>query len=303
MTGVPHEPEGREPRLRDALRMAEERFAQAGVISPRVDAELLAAHVLKLDRGQLVAAAFADRRVPAAFWELVDQRAQRIPVQHLTGKVWFRRLPLAVGPGVFVPRMETEDVAGAAIAAATVVAGTGERPLVVDLCSGSGAIALAVADEVATADVVAVEVDPLAASWAQYNIGRLDSGQRVRLEVADVAAAASALVGRVDVVVSNPPYIPPGMVPVDPEVAEHDPALALYGGGEDGLQMPRVVVERAWQLLVPGGVFVMEHADTQQAELLDHLTASGWADVAGHEDLAGRPRYVTATRPATRSPR
>lgn len=285
--------------LRDALRLAEERFVAARVLSPRVDAELLAAHVLKLDRGQLLAAAFADRTVPQAFWDLVEQREQRVPVQHLTGRVWFRRLPLAVGPGVFVPRMETEDVAGAAIAAAGVVESAGERPVVVDLCTGSGAIALAVADEVATAEVTAVELDPVAASWAAHNIERLDSGRRVALEVGDAHEGAAELLGRAHVVVSNPPYIPPGMVPVDPEVAEHDPELALFGGGEDGLDVPRAVIARAWDLLRPGGVFVMEHADTQQEALVAYLGSRGWSDAVGHEDLAGRPRYVTAVRGAS----
>jgi release factor glutamine methyltransferase len=217
---------------------------------------------------------------------------------------------LAVGPGVFVPRPETEVVAGAAIDEARHIidavrdafvraAGTA---VVVDLCAGSAAIAISVATEVAAARVVAVEVSPEALAWAAANVDRLAPG-RVELRPADVADARAIrealadVAGRADVVVSNPPYVPPGQEPVDPEVRDHDPQVALYGGGPDGLTVPRAVIAAAAWLLRPGGLLVMEHADVQgEAALAALAAAGGWAEAADHADLAGRPRFVTARR-------
>lgn len=281
--------------LREALTTATQLLSNSGINSGRVDAETLAGHVLGIDRGQLLAAAYAERPLPEKFWSLIEQRAERVPLQHLTGRVWFRRLPLAVGPGVFIPRPETEDVAGAAIAAAAAVARSGVQPLVVDLCTGSGAVALAVADEVASVSVVAIEVDPLAHGWAEHNVDRLEAGACVQLELGDAVSARADLVGRVDVVVTNPPYIPADMVPVDPEVADHDPHIALYGG-EDGLDIARLIMARAAQLLRPGGSLVIEHADTQQGHVLRELDSDVWRQAEGHMDLTGRPRYVVAVR-------
>jgi release factor glutamine methyltransferase len=192
---------------------------------------------------------------------------------------------------VFVPRPETEVVAGAAIDVARGLT----APLVVDLCTGSGAIALAVATEVPDAEVHAVELSDQALAWAARNVARF--APDLDLRAGDAGSAFGDLDGVVDVVVSNPPYIPPDCEPVDPEVRDHDPEVALYGLGADGLQVPREVVAAAARLLRPGGTLVMEHADVQQAVLLRSLSSSGlWRDEAGHRDLTGTPRYVTARR-------
>jgi len=281
--------------LAAALQDAERVLAGAGVPSPRVDAEILAAHLLGVSRGELGVAVVLGRPAPAGLAALVTRRAERVPLQHLTGTAPFRELQLAVGPGVFVPRPETEVVAGVAIdAAAHAVASTGSA-LVVDLCTGSGAIALAVAAEVPAARVHAVELDAAAHAWAERNA----VGSRVILHRGDARTALPELDGTVDVVVSNPPYVPPGAVPVDPEVAQHDPAVALYGLGPDGLEVPRGVVRAAARLLRPGGVLVVEHAEVQAEEARAMVDATGAFRPARTEvDLTGRPRMVVARRRA-----
>lgn len=287
-------------RLREEVREASARLAEAGVPSPDADAVALAAHVLGAQpadvRRAMVMGEELDPPVAQRYAALVAERAQRVPLQHLTGRAHFRHLTLQVGPGVFVPRPETEVVAGLAIRAArdAVAAGTA-RPVVVDLCTGSGAIALAVADEVPVAQVHAVELGPEAHAWAARNVEA--TGLDVELRLGDATTAYPELEGKVDVVASNPPYIPAGMVPVDPEVRDHDPELALYGGSDDGLRIPLAVAARAAALLRPGGVLVMEHADTQGESLPRALRATGaWAEVADHPDLTGRPRATVATR-------
>lgn len=288
--------------LAGAVSAAAARLADAGIASARVDAELLAGHLLGLGRGEVQAAALRGAPPPEGYTALVDERARRVPLQHLTGTAAFRGLTLSVGPGAFVPRPETEEVAGAAVEVARQAA-AGRVPLVVDLCTGSGAIAAALAAEVPEAVVHAVELDPAAHAWAARNL----AGTGVVLHLADAtgwngstdtAGGRSSLDGTVDVVVANPPYIPDGMVPVDPEVAEHDPPVALYGRSADGLALPRAVLARAAGLLRPGGVVVMEHAETQQAALLASLGVTGWGCPTGHRDLAGRPRWVRAVRGA-----
>lgn len=280
--------------LAQALRDAERRLAEAGVPTARADAEVLAGHLLGCSRGEVAAAALSGAQEPEGFADLVAERARRVPLQHLTGRAAFRHVELHVGPGVFVPRPETESVAGAAIAAARRV--VGHAPVLVDLCTGSGAIAAAVRDEVPKAQVHAVELDPLAHAWAERNLPGVD------LRLGDAAAAFADLDGTVDVVVSNPPYIPDAMEPQDPEVRDHDPEIALYGRGGDGLEVPRAVVRTAARLLRAGGVLVVEHADTQQEALIRHLQRGPWAGVQGHRDLAGRPRYVTAERVGDSAP-
>ncbi|MFP5333942.1 MAG: peptide chain release factor N(5)-glutamine methyltransferase [Actinomycetes bacterium] len=279
-------------RLDVALRRATERLAAAGVASPRADAETLAAHLLRAGRAEVVAAALRGADAPEGLDDLVAERARRVPLQHLTGRAGFRTVELDVGPGVFVPRPETELVAGAAVEEARRLAGTGRRPVVVDLCTGSGAIALAVAVEVPAADVHAVEVDLQAHAWAARNL----AASGVDLRLGDAADAFTDLDGTVDVVVSNPPYIPPDAVPVDAEVRDHDPQVALYGGGPDGLDVPRAVLAAAARLLRPGGLVVVEHADTQGEALLAVLTGGPWEHAAGHVDLAGRARFSSARR-------
>jgi release factor glutamine methyltransferase len=277
--------------LRAAVRAATSRLAEAGVPSPEADAVAIAAHLLKVSVGDVRKAMVLGAVAPAAYEALVDERVARVPLQHLTGRSGFRRLELSVGPGVFVPRPETEFVAGLAIDAALLL----EAPVVVDLCTGSGAIALAVADEVPAATVYAVELGREAHAWAERNVA--DTGLAVDLRLGDATDAFPELDGAVDVVVANPPYIPVGMVPLDPEVRDHDPELALYGGCEVGLAIPLAVAGRAAALLRPGGLLVMEHADSQGVTLPSALRRTGdWTEVADHDDLTGRPRATTALR-------
>lgn len=274
--------------LRRAIARATERLAAAGVPSPRVDAEELAAFSLGVERRDL----WRHAEVGACFAEYVGRRVAREPLQHITGRAHFRHLTLAVGPGVFVPRPETEVVTQAAIDAARAV---GRHPVVVDLGTGSGAIALSVATEVPGARVHAVEADPAAHAWAVRNL----AGSGVDLRLGDMADALGELDGAVDVVVSNPPYIPLGAAVRDPEVAAHDPAPALWSG-PDGLAAIRVVARVAAGLLRPGGVVVVEHADRQGESAPAVLAESGhFTDVRDHRDLAGRDRYLTATRAST----
>lgn len=267
------------PQVRDAA----ERLAAAGVASPRHDAEELAAHVLGVSRARLL---LVDDLGPAAgrYAELVEQRAARVPLQHLTGVAHFRHLALAVGPGVFVPRPETELLAGWAISVA--------RPgdVVVDLCTGSAAVALAVAQEAPGVTVHAVELDPHALAWAERNV----AGSGVTLHAGDVAdpALLAALAGTVAVVTANPPYIPVGAT-VEREVAEHDPPAALWGGA-DGLDVVRAVERTAARLLRPGGRVGVEHADAQGESV--PAVFRHWTEVADHRDLTGRPRFTTAVR-------
>jgi len=305
--------------LADVLREGARRLAAAGVATPRADVELLLAHVLAgagataPSRGEVQAMALrgtelAPGTVEAAR-DLVARRARRVPLQHLTGTATFRGLTLAVGPGVFVPRPETEVLAGLAVEAAASLTGPGgEGAVVVDLCTGSGAVALAVATEVPAARVVAVEREPAAHAWARRNVEALRgspdasdrSGATVDLRLGDAAGADTGvladLAGLVDVVVSNPPYIPDGARPVDPEVAEHDPAAALYGGGPDGLGGPRAVVAAAAGLLRPGGLLLMEHADVQGAATRALVPEPGWHAVLTVPDLTGRDRVLVARR-------
>jgi release factor glutamine methyltransferase len=272
----------------DLVRRAAGRLAAAEVPSPEHDAWALMEHASGLTRTRLLLVDL-DADVPGVdrFEQYVERRAAREPLQHITGRAYFRHLTLAVGPGVFVPRPETELVAEAAIDAARQL----DAPVVVDLCAGSGAIALAVADEVPAARVHAVEADPAAHAWAARNC----AGCRVELRHGDMADAFPELDGLVDVVVSNPPYIPLGARIRDPEVAAHDPALALWSG-EDGLDAVRVVEQVAARLLRPGGLVVVEHADLQGESAPAVFAATGrWTDAQDHRDLAGRDRYVTAT--------
>ncbi|HMM94690.1 peptide chain release factor N(5)-glutamine methyltransferase [Phycicoccus sp.] len=290
MTTPPH------PTIAAAVASARAAFDGEGIGSPDADAVELAAFALGTDasevRRRMVLRDAADAGFLDRYDGLVAERLSRVPLQHLTGRAFFRRLTLAVGPGVFVPRPETEVTAGLAIDAAREA---GERPLVVDLCTGSGAIALAVADEVPGARVHAVELGPEAHAWAAQNVARL--GLLVQLRLGDATTAFDDLEGSVDVVVSNPPYIPDGAVPVDPEVRDHDPELALYGRSRDGLAVPLAVAARAAVLLRPGGTLVMEHADEQGESLPAALRATGdWVDVVDHRDLTGRPRTTVAVR-------
>jgi len=281
--------------LADALRRAATTLGDGGVPDPVVDAELLAGHVLGLGRGAVQAAMIrgdvltdADE---AALDALVARRAAREPLQHLTGMAPFRHLELAVGPGVFVPRPETEIVAQFAIDA--LLATASPVPVGVDLCTGSGTIALALATEVPHAQVHAVELSPEAHAWALRNTA---GQQNLSLVLGDLRSELGELDGTVDVVISNPPYVPDDAIPRDPEVRLHDPALALYGG-PDGLDVVRAISRRAWALLHPGGTLVLEHAEVQGDAIRELLAADGWRATATHRDLTQRDRATTAIRP------
>jgi len=268
----------------------------AGIHQARVDAELLAGHVLGLSRGGVQARIVTDAAIGVedflAINEAVERRAAREPLQHITGRAPFRNLELAVGPGVFVPRPETEQVVQFAIDALRAV--PSEQPLAVDLGTGSGAIALAMATEVPHSRVWGVEVSPLAFVWTKQNFRENAPDNAIPVFV-DLAHALPSLDGTVDVVISNPPYIPLGAIPRDPEVRLFDPEIALYGG-DDGLDIVRDVSRTALRLLHPGGTLVMEHGELQAAEIAALLRADGWNAVASHRDLVGRDRATTAIR-------
>ena len=253
--------------LADAVREATAVLTDAGVPSPRVDAELLAEHLLGV--GARPAARHDARRRPApdGYRELVEERAGRVPLQHITGVAYFRHLELRVGPGVFIPRPETESVVQLVIDHARRDC---RNPKVVDLGTGSGAIAGSIAIEVPGAEVHAVEYSEFAHAWAARNLEPLG----VMLVEAICAMRCPEHNGTFDVVVSNPPYIPAEAIPTEPEVALHDPPEALYGGGADGMELPTAAAASAARLLKPGGYFVMEHAEVQAAWIAGDAAAN-----------------------------
>ncbi|MGF6883810.1 release factor glutamine methyltransferase [Nocardia sp. GAS34] len=284
-------------QLRPVISRGAERLRAAGVHSPGADAEFLAAHVLGIERSRLALVPMVSAEQVAEFEKLIDRRAERIPLQHLTGLAAMGELDLEVGPGVFVPRPETELLFAWALGQ---LEGIGHEhvPVVVDLCTGSGALALAIAHARPDIDVHAVEIDPAAREWAQRNADRqaAEGDTPITLHAGDVTdpGILSALNGRVDVVVSNPPYIPEGAA-LDPEVADHDPHLALFGG-PDGLTVIRPMIATITRLLRPGGVAAIEHDDTNGSGVAALLVATSFEAVTEHPDLAGKPRFVTARR-------
>ncbi|MEY4321484.1 MAG: hypothetical protein RL167_212 [Actinomycetota bacterium] len=283
-------------RLRDLVEHASAKFAEAQIDSAQNDAELLAAHVLGLSKGALQSAMIVDTEISELEAEqitnLYARRIAREPLQHITGKAYFRNLELSVGRGVFIPRPETEFVAQLAIDALRATATA--APTGIDLGTGSGAIALAMATEVPHARVFAVEKSDDALPFTKANFAKYAS-TGAQLIQGDLADAFHELDGQVSVVASNPPYIPNAAIPRDVEVHLFDPALALYGG-EDGLDVIRVVSKTAARLLVTGGVLIIEHADSQSEQVVELLLADGWRQVRAHQDLTGRDRAVTALR-------
>jgi release factor glutamine methyltransferase len=280
--------------VRSRVRAAAVDLDRAGIESPDWDAEQLAAHVLDVPRAGLALATEFSAEQSARYDDLVARRARRVPLQHLVGTVGFRYIELDVGPGVFIPRPETEVVAGAAIALAASLA---SAPVVVDLCSGSGALALSIQHELPRATVHAVELDDRALEWLRRNaLRRAEAGDPiVAVHAGDAQHALPEFDGTVDVVVSNPPYVAEDeLVLVDPEVREHDPHVALVAGG-DGLDVIRAVIGTAERLLLAGGAVVIEHSD-RQGETCPALLRDrpGWVDIVDHEDLTARPRYTTA---------
>jgi release factor glutamine methyltransferase len=258
-----------------SVREATRTLERAGVSSPEHDARALIRHA---------------NQTGSAPDDLIEARASRVPLQHILGSAGFRYLDLAVGPGVFVPRPETELLVDAVMAALDGNA----APRVVDLCAGSGAIGLSVAHEHRGATVDLVETSAAAFAWLSRNVADRD---RVTIHHADLADAPADCAGMIDVVVSNPPYLPlDERELVDPEVRDHDPADALWGG-QDGLEVIRRVVDRATGLLRRGGTLVVEHSDRQGQSVPELLERAGFSEIAGHNDLTGRPRFATGIWP------
>ena len=293
-----HDPRGEE--LAQVLTRATAALAQ--VPSPRVDAELLASHLLyDGSRSRLQHAALMGERLTpdqvAEYEALVARRVCREPLQHITGSAPFYRLELAVGPGVFVPRPETELLVEEALGVLRLTEKT-NAPRIVDLCTGSGAIAAAVKSELPDAQVFAVELSEDAIPYTRKNLGPLG----VHLVQGDALTALPELAGTFDAVLSNPPYIPPANVPADPEAALHDPDMALYGGGEDGMQIPSAIAARAFELLTPGGLFIMEHDDTQEEAVAELLARVGFEGCYPVRDLNNRPRHSVGYKPRPLEP-
>ncbi|MEY4410618.1 MAG: hypothetical protein RLZ69_192 [Actinomycetota bacterium] len=291
--------------LRALVSQLTEQFAQAGIEAPNVEAEVLIAEVLGINRGQLgaqiITEGVAEPQQLETILAFADRRAAREPLQHLTGRAYFRNLELSVGKGVFIPRPETELLAQLGIdalrAATETTVKAGERPLGIDLGTGSGAIALALATEVPGATIHAVEYSEDAYPWTTKNFDKYRAaGADANLRQGDLRVAFAEFDGLVDVVVTNPPYIPVDMVPIYPEVALHDPALALYGG-EDGLDLVRAASKTGLRLLKPGGFFAVEHADIQGPSVVELLRSDGWLQVQQHQDFNQRDRVVSAVRP------
>jgi release factor glutamine methyltransferase len=278
--------------LRELVAHAVEKFESVQIHSANVDAELIAGHVLQLNRGEVQAAVISgvelDEAQTKLFTELAARRFAREPLQHLTGVAYFRQLELNVGKGVFIPRPETEIVTQIAIDALN--ASELENPIAVDLGTGSGAIALSIHVEVAKAQVHAIEKSEQAFEFTKRNFAKYPGADLV---LGDLSDSFNALNGAVSVVISNPPYIPNAMIPIDPEVHLHEPSLALYGG-DDGLDVIRVLSGVAKRLLIAGGMLVIEHADTQSQMVCELLLAEGWRDVRAYQDLNGKDRAVSA---------
>lgn len=271
--------------LRHRIDAAAVALAEAGVNSPRSDAIELAAHAAGIDRGRLLFTDPGDDFFQR-YDGLVAARAQRVPLQHLVGTAAFGPVTVTVGPGVFVPRPETEALLEWAVAQ-----DLPKNPLIVDLCTGSGALALALAKNWPDARVIAVDDSSRALDYTRRNI----AGTQVDIVQADVTGprVLAELDGRVDLAVANPPYIPDGAV-LEPEVAQHDPPHALFGG-PDGMTVIRAIVQAAARLLRKGGRCAVEHDDTTSALTVEAFTRTAqFDDVTAHRDPADRPRFVTA---------
>lgn len=292
-------------RREDLIADASARFERVGIETPGVDAELLLAHVLGVSRGDIHKHATVDEDVVTEFEKLVKFRETRIPVQHLTGKGYFRYLEVRVGPGVLIPRPETELIVDAVKSFRT----SSVPLLIVDLGSGAAALTISLAIECAPADVIGVELYDDAYRWGEVNVKKYETeiftaGSSVHLVQADFGAVAenelNDLLGKVDVVVSNPPYIPIGGIPRDAEVHLYEPSTALYGGVK-GLELVEQVIETASKLLKPGGLLVIEHSDFQgegaELSVPESVRSVGMFDsVKDNLDLNQRPRYTTAVR-------
>jgi release factor glutamine methyltransferase len=279
--------------VRPLLAEATDVLRQAGVESPAQDARILLSFVSGVELARLPLLDELDDDHVRRFQKLIMQRADRVPVQHLTGRAHFRRIEVEVGPGVFVPRPETEVMTGWAIDQLRSLSTRERRPLVVELCAGSGVISKAIASELTRVDIHAVEVSEEAAGYARRNL----ADTLVDLHVTDMETALPQLDGSVDLVIANPPYVPlEAYESVAPEARDHDPVRALFAG-TDGLDAIKVVIAVARRLLRPGGFLCFEHADVQGEAAPALVRANGgFTAVRDQLDLTGRPRFVTAIR-------
>ncbi|MBP6148194.1 MAG: peptide chain release factor N(5)-glutamine methyltransferase [Candidatus Planktophila sp.] len=279
--------------LKEFLRGGKEQLTAAGF--PEVDAEHLLAHVLGISRMELHNPVTVENAINAigditvieeTFWKLLDRRCAHEPLQYLTGVAYFRYLELQVGPGVLVPRPESELLVDAVLKN---IEGREGAVSVIDLGAGSGALTLAIATEAPQTHLIAVEKDPAAVEWLRKNVSRID--ETVRILESDVEDALDGV--KCDVVIANPPYIPDGQeLPKD--VAEHEPAIALFGG-EDGMTIPRRFINAAARLLKSGGFLAIEHHESQSIDIAAAMLAD-FENVECHNDLVGRPRFTTGTR-------
>ncbi|WCC80931.1 peptide chain release factor N(5)-glutamine methyltransferase [Cutibacterium equinum] len=282
----------RDPSPSLVLARATRQLTTGGIENPAAEARMLLCEALDVQPAKLILVSSVSPRDEDRFNEMVDRRRSGEPIQYIVGHAWFRGIRLEVGPGVFIPRLETELVAGRAVDQARQLVMAGGSPSVIDLCAGSGAIALSVANEVPGARVSAVELDEEALVWTRRNL----AGSGVELLAGDALKVPDD--GRhFDVVVTNPPYlrrVDAHGIPSD--VTGHEPDVALFSG-DDGLDLPLRLVERAAQLLTPGGLFVMEHDESHREALTRRLARTAqWDEIEDHDDLAGRPRFVTARR-------
>jgi release factor glutamine methyltransferase len=279
----------------ELLSESSSKLQKAGVTSAIVDAELIACFCLGISRSELAIMVATSQPFPAEsiehFQSALARRVARQPLQHITGTAPFRHLELKVGPGVFTPRPETEQVVGFALERISNSAST----LIVDLCAGSGAIAISLATEISGSTVFAVEKSKEAFSYLRDNAASYGLAEG-NLRNEDLNDSLQDLDGQVDLVISNPPYIPDDAIPIDLEVQLHEPSMSLYGG-VDGLDVVRQISGRALKLLKPGGLLVMEHADTQSSAISKLLLAKGWIEIVTRADLAGKDRMISALKP------
>ena len=276
----------------ELLSESSSKLKEAGVISATVDAELITCFCLGISRSELSLMVATNQEFPQEsldkFQLALARRVARQPLQHITGTAPFRHLELKVGPGVFTPRPETEQVVGFAMEKIT----NFQSPLIVDLCSGSGAIAISLATEVLGSKVFAVEKSEEAFGYLLQNAASYGLS-KVNLRNEDLQNSLSELDGKVDLVISNPPYIPNDAIPIDLEVQLHEPSMSLYGG-VDGLDVIRQISIRAKKLLKSGGLLVLEHADSQSNAIGKLLLAGGWQEIEARADLAGKERMISA---------
>ncbi|MGA7051463.1 MAG: peptide chain release factor N(5)-glutamine methyltransferase [Mycobacterium sp.] len=274
--------------LRRAIDSAAELLAEAGIDSARCDAEQLAAHLAGTDRGRLTLIESPSDEFFGRYRDVIAARSQRVPLQHLIGTAAFGPVLLHVGPGVFIPRPETEAILAWATAQHLAV-----RPVIVDVCTGSGALAVALAQHRPAARIIGIDDSLAALEYARRNA----EGSAVEFVQADATAPdlLSDLDGQVDLVVANPPYVPDDTV-LEPEVSQHDPHHAVFGG-PDGMALIIAVVAHAGRWLRPGGLFAIEHDDTTSAKTVELIAGTGlFDDIVARRDLAGRPRFVTARK-------